>query len=86
MNVMFLVFEALLTLCTILIMLKLSELTSAVAALHTKADGINAKLDAFLPGVSDPAIPADAEAGIATLSEKLSGIEAKIPAVPPAVV
>lgn len=81
---MFLVFAALLTLCTILIMIKLSELNGAVAALNSKADAINTKLDAFLAVAGDPPLPAEAEAGIVSLGTKLDGIEAKIPAVPPA--
>lgn len=64
------------------ILMKLSELSGAVAALNTKADTINAKIDAFLPGAGDPPLPADAETGLTTLSEKLTVIEGKIP--PPA--
>lgn len=62
-------------------MIKLSELGATAAAIETKVDAVNAKLDAFLPGVADPAIPADAEATIARTSEKLTAIESKIPPV-----
>ena len=61
------------------IMIKLSELTGAVAALETKVDNIGTKLDAFLGTIGDPAVPAEAEAGLGRVGDKLAAIEAKIP-------
>lgn len=60
-------------------MIKLSELAVAFAAVETKVDSAIAKLDAFLAVAGDPPIPADAEAGLTRVSDKITTLETKIP-------
>ncbi len=59
--------------------MKLSELAGAAAAIETKLDGAIVKLDAFLAVAGDPPVPAEAEAGLGRISDKVTTIEAKIP-------
>lgn len=61
------------------ILMKLSELTAAVAVLETKVDAVATKLDAFLAIAGDPPVPVEAEAAIGRTSDKLVALEARIP-------
>ncbi len=61
------------------LLMKLSELASTAAAIETKLDGAILKLDAFLAVAGDPPIPAEAEAGLTRISDKVVALEAKIP-------
>jgi hypothetical protein len=61
------------------ILMKLSELTGTVASIETKVDAATVKLDAFLAVAGDPPVPADAEAGLTRISDKVTALDAKIP-------